>query len=56
MSSLPQRLDAILALDPDAPALEFDGRWYPWSDISTTANDVAAAMAQDRHPLERPSA
>ncbi len=27
---IPQRVRAVLALDPDARALQFDGRWRPW--------------------------
>jgi acyl-CoA synthetase (AMP-forming)/AMP-acid ligase II len=44
MNPLSERIGAILDLDPSAPALEFDGRWYSWSDIRRTAHDVDAAL------------
>jgi long-chain acyl-CoA synthetase len=31
---LADRIHAILALDPDAPAIEFQGRWHPWLELS----------------------
>ena len=31
---LPERLGAVMALDPAAPALEFGGRWYTWGDLA----------------------
>ncbi len=43
-SALPRRIAAILQLDPEAPALEFEGRWYPWSAVAKTADDVADAL------------
>src|SRR6476659_7793971 len=44
MNPLSERIGAVLDLDPSAPALEFDGRWYSWSDIRRTAHDVDAAL------------
>ena len=43
-TSLPDRIGAIYALDPHAPALEFEGRWYPWAALAKTAADVAAVL------------
>lgn len=44
--ALPDRIGAIYALDPHAPALEFEGRWYPWSALAKTAAGVAAVMTR----------
>ena len=33
----------MLALDPPADALEFEGRWYTWGELGATADAVAAA-------------
>jgi long-chain acyl-CoA synthetase len=44
MNPLSDRIRAILDLDPDAPALEFEGRWYAWRDLCRTADDLLAAM------------
>ena len=43
-SALSQRIGQILALDPGAPALEFEGRWFTWGEI-----------ADDRHAVARRS-
>lgn len=40
------RIGAILALDPDAQALEFEGEWYTWGDISGIVESVADAVEQ----------
>ena len=53
-SSLPRRIAAILELDPEAPALEFEGRWYPWSALAKTADDVADALARASLPSGTP--
>src|SRR5262245_29143084 len=44
MNPLSARLGAILDLDPAAPALEFEGRWYAWGDLARTADDVDRAL------------
>jgi len=31
---LPGRVLTILALEPDAPAIEFEGRWHSWRELS----------------------
>src|SRR3954452_8275863 len=48
MNALSERIGAILDLDPSAPALEFEGRWYSWGDLARTADDVDAALAATR--------
>jgi acyl-CoA synthetase (AMP-forming)/AMP-acid ligase II len=46
MNALSARIAAILELDPDAPAIEFERRWYPWRALEQTATDVDDAMAK----------
>ena len=45
MNPLSERLDAIMAIDPDAPALEFERRWYSWDALRRTADAVGDALA-----------
>ena len=42
MTGLPERIAEILAIDPAAPALEFDGRWRTWGELGATVDAVAA--------------
>jgi acyl-CoA synthetase (AMP-forming)/AMP-acid ligase II len=44
MNRLSSRIAAILELDPSAPALEFERRWYTWGDLARTADDVDGAL------------
>ena len=46
MSELPPRLRAVMALDPAAPALEFDRRWYTWRDLACAADQVDVALRE----------
>lgn len=41
---LRRRLAHVLALDPDAPALEFGSHWTPWRAYRSAADGIAAAM------------
>jgi acyl-CoA synthetase (AMP-forming)/AMP-acid ligase II len=34
---LRSRIDAILAIDPTAPAMEFEGRWHTWGELAHMA-------------------
>jgi long-chain acyl-CoA synthetase len=43
---IPERLRAVLALDPSAPALEFAGEWSTWGDLAATADAVDAVLAE----------
>lgn len=36
MTPLKQRIETILTLDGDAPAIEFDGKWTNWGEIERT--------------------
>ena len=40
VSTIPQRLREVMALDPSAPALEFDGAWSTWGELSAAADAV----------------
>jgi long-chain acyl-CoA synthetase len=37
---LPRQLRTIMALDPSAPALQFGGHWFTWSDLSSAVDRV----------------
>lgn len=38
---LPERIAAIVALDPAAHAVEFEGRWRTWGQLGETIEQVA---------------
>jgi acyl-CoA synthetase (AMP-forming)/AMP-acid ligase II len=44
---LGERIAAVAALDPAAPALEFEGRWRTWGEVGATIDAVARVVA---HP------
>ncbi|WP_165609343.1 AMP-binding protein, partial [Mycobacterium alsense] len=37
---LADRIRAVLSLDPRAPAIEFQGRWMVWQEVSDIATGV----------------
>ena len=41
---LAQRIEAVLSIDPSAPAIEFQGRWRSWGDLATTVHAVAESV------------
>ena len=41
---LGERIASVLALDPSAPALEFERRWRSWGELGVTARSVAAQL------------
>ncbi len=43
--ALSRRIAAVLALDPAAPALEFERVWHSWRDLTATADVVEASVA-----------
>ena len=45
---LSQRIARVLAIDPSAPALEFEHEWYRWRDLAAAADAIAphAAMGE----------
>ena len=46
MSALADRIRAVLAIDPAAPAVEFSGRWYTWGDLATAVDAVEQSLAR----------
>ena len=45
MTALAERLAAVMALDADAPALEFEGQWSTWGDLSAAAAEIDRVLA-----------
>ena len=43
---LADRIAAVVAVDPAAPALEFDGRWRTWGDLGATIEQVGALVPE----------
>lgn len=42
---LSRRIAEVLALDPAARALEFEGRWHRWGELSDMAGEIARQVA-----------
>lgn len=40
MESIPDRIREVLRLDPAADAIDFEGRWHPWSELAAVVEDV----------------
>ena len=45
---LSQRIDDVLDLDPAAPALQFEGRWFTWGQVATVARRIGAPAGRGR--------
>jgi acyl-CoA synthetase (AMP-forming)/AMP-acid ligase II len=41
LPALTDRIARVLALDPSAPALEFERQWHTWGDLAATADTIA---------------
>jgi acyl-CoA synthetase (AMP-forming)/AMP-acid ligase II len=39
--ALSDRIGAVLTLDPQAPALEFERQWHSWGELAATADAIA---------------
>ncbi len=50
MTGLPERIGDVLAVDPMANAIEFEGRWRTWGEVADTVDRVADLV--DRPGLE----
>ncbi len=50
-TSLSERIAAVLAIDPGAPAIEFEGRWHSWGQVATTVEAVASALPGPGTPV-----
>jgi acyl-CoA synthetase (AMP-forming)/AMP-acid ligase II len=48
---LSTRITTILTLDPDADAIEFEGRWCSWRDLHQVATTVAGLLDANGVPL-----
>lgn len=46
-TGLPRRIGEVLAVDPGAPALEFEGSWRTWGQVAGTVSQAAGLVA---HP------
>ncbi len=42
---LSQRISDVLALQPDAPAVEFGGQWVTWAEIGATLQRIGSLVA-----------
>ncbi|EJZ09982.1 class I adenylate-forming enzyme family protein [Mycolicibacterium vaccae] len=45
---LSQRIADVFDLDPAAPALQFEGEWFTWGQLATSARQVGAAGGTGR--------
>ncbi|OBF43828.1 AMP-dependent synthetase [Mycolicibacterium peregrinum] len=45
---LSRRIDAVLDLDPAAPAIQYDGQWSTWGQVATLARRIGASTAGTR--------
>lgn len=50
-SRLADRLRTILALDPRADAIEYDGAWWTWARVAEIARGVAAQVPEPGAPI-----
>lgn len=48
--TLSERLQAVLALDAAAPAIEFEGAWRSWGELRAIVDGVTRELAQARIP------
>lgn len=44
MSQLKDILAAVMAIDPQAPAIEFEGRWHSWGELATAGAALEAVL------------
>jgi acyl-CoA synthetase (AMP-forming)/AMP-acid ligase II len=43
-AGLPEHLKQVLAIEPEAEAIEFEGRWHGWGAVAALANGVSGAL------------
>ena len=46
--SLSQRIADVLGLQPDAPAVEYDGQWFSWDQVAGLAHRIEALDVHQR--------
>jgi acyl-CoA synthetase (AMP-forming)/AMP-acid ligase II len=51
VTALGERIAAVAAIDPAAPALEFDGRWRTWGELGATIDAVARTVPRPGAPV-----
>jgi acyl-CoA synthetase (AMP-forming)/AMP-acid ligase II len=51
VSALAERIRTVLALDPRADAVEFDGTWWTWGRLAELADAVAARVPAPGSPV-----
>ncbi len=44
MMKLADKINAIFNVDPEAPAVEFNGQWHSWRDIASRATRLSALL------------
>jgi acyl-coenzyme A synthetase/AMP-(fatty) acid ligase len=45
-SALSERIAAIPKIDPAAPALEFESRWYTWGELDATVSSISDLVSE----------
>lgn len=45
---LSRRIETVLDLDPAAPAIQFEGRWFTWSQVRSLARGIGALAGTGR--------
>jgi acyl-CoA synthetase (AMP-forming)/AMP-acid ligase II len=50
-NALSQKIDAVLSIDPSAPAIEFESHWRTWGDLRTTVDEIAAVVPKPGTPV-----
>lgn len=45
-SALSERIAAVTKIDPEAPALEFDRRWYTWGQLDATSSSIGEQVPE----------
>ncbi|WP_137146963.1 class I adenylate-forming enzyme family protein [Mycolicibacterium sp. CR10] len=45
---LSERIDHVLGLNPAASAIQFEGEWFTWGQVATSARQIAAVSGRGR--------
>ena len=53
---LPVRLRRVLTADPQAPALHFEGRVYPWRFLQRAVDELDGLLRRPARPMRTGSA
>ena len=52
MHPLSQRIVDVLGLDPTAPAIQFERRWFTWGQLGAYADKISALVGTGRVPQD----